>query len=158
MKIRLKPLLAALALPLGAGALGALGLRDSMEAFSALRKPPLTPPGWVFPVVWTVLYLMMGFASYLVYMSDAPHENVRTALIVYGISLAVNALWPTLFFGLGLYLIAFIDLVVLWFLVRSVMLQFYALRPLAAHLVFPYLLWLTFAGYLNIGVYLLNRA
>jgi len=157
MKIRFKPLLAALAIALGAGGLGALGSIGSMERFATLQKPPLSPPGWVFPVVWSILYLMMGCASYLVYTSDAPRESVRTALTVYGVSLAVNALWPLLFFRLGVYLVAFADLVVLWVLVRSVMMQFYTIRKTAAHLIFPYLLWITFAGYLNMGIYLLNR-
>ena len=79
------------------------------------------------------------------------------ALIAYGLSLVLSALWPVLFFALGLHLAAFIDLMLLWLMLRHTLLQYYLLRRSAAHWLFPTLLWTTFAGYLNLGFWLLNR-
>ena len=94
MTIRLKPMLVAVAIPLGVGALGALASRGGMATLAALQKPPLMPPGWVFPVVWTALYIAMGVASYLIATSGAPRESRRMALCAYGVSLVLSALWP----------------------------------------------------------------
>ncbi len=157
MKIRWKALIIALAIPLGVGALAGLASRGGMAAFAALQKPPLTPPGWVFPIVWTALYIAMGIASYLIATSGAQRESVRMALGAYGVSLAFNALWPVFFFALGLPLLAFIDLMMLWLMLRHTLLQYVLLRRSAAHWLFPTLLWTTFAGYLNLGIWLLNR-
>lgn len=157
MKKRIRPLLVCLLAPLAVGALAALCSMDGMRAFAALQKPPLTPPGWVFPIVWTALYLMMGFASYLVYTSGQPPEIVRPALAVYALSLLANGLWPVLFFALGLRLAALLCLAVLFLLVRKALIYFSLVKSTAGHLLFPYWLWTMFAGYLNLGVWLLNR-
>ena len=157
MKIRFKPLAVSLAIPLVLGALSGFLARDGMKAFASLQKPPLTPPGWVFPVVWTALYIAMGIASYLIATSGAQRESVRMALGAYGVSLAFNALWPVLFFALGQHLLAFIDLIMLWLMLRYTLLQYSLVRRTAAHWLFPTLLWTTFAGYLNLGIWLLNR-
>ena len=157
MKIRVKPFAVSLAIPLVLGALSGLMAREGMAAFAALKKPPLTPPGWVFPVVWTALYIAMGIASYLIATSGAQRESIRMALGAYGVSLAFNALWPVLFFALGQHLLAFIDLIMLWLMLRCTLLQYSLVRRTAAHWLFPTLLWTTFAGYLNLGIWLLNR-
>ena len=157
MGIRVKTLIIALAVPLGVGALGALAGRSGMATLAALEKPPLTPPGWVFPVVWTALYIAMGIASYLIATCGASRESRRMALGAYGAALVLSALWPALFFALGLHLAAFIDLILLFIMLRHALLQFYMLRRSAAHWLFPTLLWTTFAGYLNLGIWLLNR-
>ena len=157
MKIRWKALIIALAIPLGVGVLAGLCSRGGMAAFAALQKPPLTPPGWVFPIVWTALYIAMGIASYLIATSGAQRESVRMALGAYGVSLAFNALWPVLFFALGQHLLAFIDLIMLWLMLRYTLLQYSLVRRTAAHWLFPTLLWTTFAGSLNLGIWLLNR-
>ena len=157
MTIRLKPMLVAVAIPLGVGALGALASRGGMATLAALQRPPLMPPGWVFPVVWTALYIAMGVASYLIATSGAPRESRRMALCAYGVSLVLSALWPVFFFALGLPLLAFIDLMMLWLMLRHTLLQYVLLRRSAAHWLFPTLLWTTFAGYLNLGIWLLNR-
>lgn len=129
---------------------------NSMEAFEALNQPPLSPPGWLFPVVWTVLYVLMGIASYLVSVSDAPQEEKARALWTYGIQLAFNFLWPIAFFNLKWYLFAFLWLVILWILILITALRFGRIRKPAGYLLVPYLLWVAFAGYLNLGIYLLN--
>lgn len=155
MKHDWKKLLVALAIPLGVGALGAL-LSGGMSDYGAMNKPPLSPPGWVFPVVWTVLYLLMGYASYLVWTSDAEPGKKRGALILYGAQLAANFIWPLLFFGAQMFLLALIWLVVLWILIFLTIRAFSRINERAGDLLIPYILWVTFAAYLNLGIFLLN--
>ena len=155
MTIQWKKLLLCLAIPLAVGGLSAL-LSGNMDHFETLEQPPLSPPGWLFPVVWTVLFLMMGLASYLVAVSDAPPEEKRRALRVYGLQLFFNFLWSILFFRFEEYLFAFIWLVILWGLIAVTLLRFIRIRPAAGWLLAPYLAWVTFAGYLNFGIYMLN--
>lgn len=155
MKINWKTLVISLAIPLGVGGLATL-LSGGMDAYGQFNQPPLSPPGWVFPVVWTILYLLMGYASYRVYTSDADPAAIRKALIFYGIQLFFNFLWPILFFGLQWYFAAFLLLLVLWVFVYLTMFYFGQIDDTAENLLIPYLLWATFAGYLNLGVALLN--
>lgn len=156
MKIDKKRLIICLAIPLVVGGAAGLLTMNSMEAFEALNQPPLSPPGWLFPVVWTVLYVLMGIASYLVSVSDAPHEEKARALWTYGIQLAFNFLWPIAFFNLKWYLFAFLWLVILWILILITALRFGRIRKPAGYLLVPYLLWVAFAGYMTLGIYLLN--
>ena len=156
MKIDKKRLVICLAIPLVVGGAAGLLTMNSMEAFEALNQPPLSPPGWLFPVVWTVLYVLMGIASYLVSVSDAPQEEKARALWTYGIQLAFNFLWPIAFFNLKWYLFAFLWLVILWILILITALRFGRIRKPAGYLLVPYLLWVAFAGNLNLGIYLLN--
>ena len=155
MKIDWKKLLICLAIPLAVGGLGAL-LGGGMDSYQTLNQPPLSPPGWIFPIVWTVLYLLMGWASYRVLVSDAPREERKKALTFYGIQLFLNFLWPVVFFGLGWYWAAFVLLLALWILIYLTMHLFGLIDDTAENLLIPYLLWVTFAGYLNLGVALLN--
>lgn len=155
MKRSVKAFLISLAIPLVVGAVSTL-LSGGMDRYQELVKPPLSPPGWVFPIIWSALYLLMGWASYRVYASAAPREQVRRALILYGVQLAVNLLWPIVFFGLGLLLTAFLVLLVLWVLVFFTMRAFSRIDEKAGDLLIPYFLWVTFAGYLNLGFFLLN--
>lgn len=152
-----KALIIGLLIPLAVGGLAAWLTMDSMAQFAALAQPPLSPPGWVFPVVWTVLYLLMGWASFLVWKSDAPQAEKKRALTLYGVQLAVNFAWPLLFFRAGLYGFALLWLVILLVLVAETMLAFGRIDRRAAWLLAPYFLWLLFAAYLNAGVWLLNR-
>lgn len=154
MKIQWKKLFICIAIPLAVGGISALLTRNSMATFETINKPPLSPPGWLFPVVWTILYILMGIASYLVLISEKPNS---TALNVYGIQLVFNFLWSTIFFNLELYLFAFFWLVLLWLLILATTILFYQISKPAGYLMLPYLLWVTFAGYLNLGIYLLNK-
>ena len=156
MKQKWKQLVVCLLIPLAVGALSALLSGGGMAVFEEMNKPPLSPPGWLFPVVWTILYLLMGFASWLVLTSDAPERKIRHALVAYGIQLAVNFFWSLIFFGAAQYLLAFVWLLLLWVLIILTMVKFYDIRQLAGELLLPYLLWVTFAGYLNFAIYLLN--
>lgn len=156
MKIKWKPFLISLATPLAVDGVSAFLTRDSMETFQKLNQPPLSPPGWVFPVVWTVLFVMMGVASYRVYMASVPRSEKTAALAVYGVQLMMNFFWPIFFFLQGWYLFAFFWLLMLWVLILGLLLLFYRISRWAGLLLFPYLLWVSFAGYLNFGIYLLN--
>ena len=144
-----------LGLPLAVGGLAAL-LSGGMADYGNLAQPPLSPPGWVFPVVWSLLYLAMGYASYRVYSRGEDPGTVRTGLIAYGAQLFLNFLWPIVFFRFEAFLAAFVVLIALWIAIVITMWQFYKSDERAGDLLIPYLLWVTFAGYLNLGVYLLN--
>ena len=155
-RIKWKQLVICLAVPLAVGALAGLLGREGMEAYKGIYKPLLAPPGWVFPVVWTILYVMMGLASYLVYTSAASPERIRRAMTAYVLQLAANFIWPLIFFALGAYLIAFLWLILLFALALVCALRFGYIDARAGKLMAPYLVWLFFAAYLNLGVYLLN--
>lgn len=155
-KINWKALIVALLIPLAAGGLSALLTKDNMLIFEYVKKPPLSPPGWIFPVVWTVLYILMGIASYLVYVSAASGPRKERALTVYAAQLVLNFFWTIIFFNLELFLAAFIWLVLLWLALFICMVLFAYISRRAVWLLVPYLLWVSFAGYLNLGIYLLN--
>ena len=155
MNINWKKFLICLAIPLATGGLATL-LSGGMDRYQVMNQPPLSPPGWIFPVVWTVLYLLMGYASYRITESDVPKEDRRKALIFYGIQLFLNFLWPIVFFGYQWYFAAFILLLVLWAFIYVTMYYFEQIDEPAELLLIPYLLWVTFRGYLNLGVALLN--
>ena len=157
MKLDLKKLLPCLAIPLAGGGLSAWLTHRGMQEFRNLPQPPLSPPGWAFSVAWTILYLLMGLASYLVYTDDGPRAGIQAALWSYGIQLAMNFFWPLLFFNGQAFLAAAIWLAALLVLAAGTVLRFYHVRPAAGKLMAPYLVWLVFALYLNVGVYLLNR-
>lgn len=156
MKQNRRQLFICVAIPLAVGGLSALLTRGSMDTFTTLNKPPLSPPGWLFPVVWTILFVLMGLASYLVLKSGKPHQKISRALGLYGVQLGVNFFWSILFFNLSLYLFSFLWLILLWILILVTIIRFHRLSRPAGVLMLPYLLWVTFAGYLNLGIYLLN--
>lgn len=156
MKIKWRSLIAALAIPLAVGGLSAWVTKDAMERFAELDQPPLSPPGWVFPVVWTILFILMGVSSYLVGTSGMPGRERRNALLLYGVQLVVNFFWSIFFFNMGWYLFSFFWLALLWLLVLETIDQFWKISRSAGILLFPYLAWITFAGYLNFGIFLLN--
>ena len=157
MKINKSSLIKCIAIPLIIGGVSAFLTRGSMEIFEKLNQPPLSPPGWLFPVVWTILYCFMGIASYLVIQSDTKPDKTAAAMMVYIWQLLVNFLWPTFFFNLGWYLFSFFWLLLLWVLVLITTIRFYGVSKSAGLLMVPYLLWTTFAAYLNLGVWYLNR-
>ena len=153
MKKQWKTLIFCIAVPLAVGGLSALLTRNSMQTFDSINKPILAPPGWLFPVAWTILYILMGIASSLVITYRQPNGS---ALITYVLQLIFNFFWSIIFFNLSLYLFAFIWLVILWLLILKTTIKFYQISEPAGYLMIPYLLWVTFAGYLNFSIYLLN--
>jgi len=154
--IRWPVLLLCAAIPLAVGGLIALLLGDSTSLYDTLVLPPLAPPGWLFPVVWSVLYLLMGIASYFVAVSPAEARIKKRALIAYGVQLAINALWSPLFFLWGQFSIAAAEIVLLMVAITTAMEQFARCSRSASRLLLPYLLWTAFAAYLNISIALLN--
>ena len=156
MKCDWKKLALAVAIPLAVGGLSAVLTMDNMIMFDAVKKPPLSPPKWLLPAAWTVLYVLMGIASCLVYTADAPSGKKRSSLIVYAVSLVFNFLWSIIFFNLDNYLLAFVWLCALWLLIVITTVQFFGISKKAGRLMLPYILWVSFAGYLNYGIYLLN--
>ena len=155
MKTDWKKLLVYLAIPLAVGGLAAW-LSGGMANYKVMNQPPLSPPGWVFPIVWTVLYGLMGYASYRIAVSGASREARKQALTFYGLQLFFNFLWPIVFFRFEAYWLAFFVLLALWVLIYLTMHLFSEIDETAENLLIPYLLWVTFAGYLNLGVALLN--
>ncbi len=156
MKSKTKTFILFTAIPLLVGIVAGLLTRGSMETFSRLNQPPLSPPGILFPIVWTILYALMGIASYLVYSSGKEKEEINNALLIYFLQLAVNFFWSIFFFNLEWYTFAFFWLVLLWVLIFYTIRLFYPISNTAAYLLIPYLLWVTFAGYLNLGIAALN--
>ncbi len=155
LKTDYKKLIINIAFPLGVGALSALISMGSMENFASLNQPPLSPPGWLFPVVWSILYVLMGISSYLITESGKPARS-KTALTVYGVQLFFNFMWSIIFFNFDMYLFAFIWLIALLVFVILNTVLFYRIDRRAGLLFIPYILWVIFAGYLNFGIFLLN--
>ena len=149
MKIQWKTLILCIAIPLAVGGLSALFTADSMQSFQVQPSPPLSPPGWLFPIVWTILYTLMGIASYFIVQSDQPKQE---ALFIYGLQLFVNFFWSILFFRFEFYFLAFLWLILLWILIFKTMTEFGKISLTAKRLLIPYLLWVTFAGYLNLYI------
>ena len=156
MKINWKLLIICIAIPLAVGGVAALLTGGGMEVFESVNQPPLSPPAWLFPVVWTILYTFMGISSYLVITSGAEREAVQNALSIYAYQLAVNFLWPTFFFNFRWFFFSFLWLLLLIFLVVAMIREFYKISKPAAYLNIPYLIWLLFAAYLNFAIWWLN--
>ena len=144
---------------LGVGGLSALLTRDSMNIYRELVTPPLSPPSILFPLVWTVLFVLMGVSAALIYNTPAQGDSDQKtqALFTYALSLFVNFCWSLFFFNGQAFLFSFVWLIFLWVLILKTILEYKKINPSAAYLQIPYLAWVTFAGYLNLGIYLLNR-
>jgi len=154
LKIEWKKLIISIFVPLAVGGVSTLLTKNGMESFETIIKPPLSPPAWLFPVVWTALYILMGVACYLVWTTPKKEPN---ALFYYGIQLFFNFFWSIIYFNIKNYLFAFIWLLLLWAAILITTVKFYRTKKAAGYLMIPYLLWVTFAGYLNLGIYFLNR-
>ena len=144
-----------LLIPLGIGFISGLISMGGIKNFNSLIKPFLSPPGFIFPIVWTILYILMGISSYLIYNENDYYSSF--SLKIYALNLFVNFLWSPLFFGLGLRLFSFIWIVVLDIVVSYMIYNFYKVNKKAAYLQIPYLVWCIYATYLNLAFYLLNR-
>lgn len=153
--VNLKQLAISLFISLGVGLLASILTADSFMVYEGLTKPPLSPPAWLFPVVWTVLYILMGISAYMIYQSDDDFKYV--ALTIYGVQLIFNFFWSIIYFNIGNVLFAFVWLVMLWLLIVAMIISFAQINKTAALLQIPYLIWVTFAGYLNLALYVLNN-
>lgn len=156
MKINWKLLVICIAVPLAVGFLSSFLTRGGTRLFETIQKPVISPPAWLFPVVWTILYTLMGISSYLILTSNAEKEKITEAISVYAYQLTVNFLWPTLFFSFQWFFVSFLWIVLLIFLVAAMIRKFYEIRKLSAYLNIPYLVWLCFAAYLNLAIWWMN--
>lgn len=159
-KINWKRLIIALVLPQLAGLIGSLFTTQAIPTwYATLNRPSFAPPNWLFAPAWTLLFILMGIAFYLVWQSPVKglQEKIkRQAIKFFLIQLVFNTLWSIIFFGQQLLYLAFVEIVILWILILLTILRFNKIKPLAAYLMIPYLLWVTFASVLNLGFALLN--
>ena len=156
MKVKIGLFFRCVAIPLIVGIVSALLTRGGMEGFSDVVQPPLSPPSWLFPIVWTILYTLMGIASYLVLVSEKEEQEIQKAIRIYIWQLVVNFLWPTFFFNLEWYLFSFLWILLLWVLIIIMIKRFYSISKIAGYLLVPYFIWVTFATYLTFAIWLLN--
>ncbi len=155
--INLKRLLIARAIPELVGLLSAVITGNIGDTYKNFSRPPLSPPGIVFPIVWVILYGLMGVASYIIFEEvKGKEEKRRQALIFYGLQLIVNFIWPILFFRFEAYTASVFLILLLLVLVIITAVKFKELNSTAFWLMVPYILWLIFATYLNVGVAVLN--
>ena len=139
---------------LGVGGLSALLTMKNMDIYSKINVPPLSPPGFLFPIVWSVLYILMGVSAGIIYNSNNLKKD--DALFVYGASLVLNFFWSIFFFNLQNFIFAFIIILALLFSIVLTVIKYYKINKLASLLQIPYILWVTFATYLNFAIILLN--
>lgn len=156
VKFNLKRLLISLLIPLAVGGISTLITQGDMKFYETVDQPPFSPPGIVFPIVWTVLYILMGISLYLIWNNGDAYAEKGAAYTLFGFQLFLNLIWSPVFFSARQYLLAFVILIVLWAANLLMIISFYKIYKPAALLQIPYLIWLTIAGYLNIGIYLLN--
>lgn len=152
--IKLKSLLLNILLSVGTGLLSSFLTGNFSMLYQGVNRPAFAPPAWLFPVVWSILYVLMGVSAYMVGESDSDMKS--SALRVYYLQLAVNFLWSPLFFVFKFYWFSFFWLLLLWVLVLIMIIRFSKINKTAAYLQIPYLIWLTFAAYLNLSVAILN--
>ncbi|GAQ79208.1 benzodiazapine receptor [Klebsormidium nitens] len=145
----------AIAIPVGGGFLGSLFNGSPDDWYKHLDKPSWTPPGWVFPVMWTTLYLLMGIASWLVYKKGG-FQAQSLPLGVYALQLLLNFSWTPLFFGLHRMDIAFAEIIALWLSIAATIYLFHSVDPTAGYLLTPYIAWVTVAAALNWTIWSMN--
>ncbi len=156
MLTKIKPYIISVFIALGVGGLAAFITRNSMDIYEEIITPPLAPPSILFPIVWTVLYILMGISAAMIFKSCAARKEKTAALTTYASSLAVNFAWSIIFFNFNAFLIAFIWLLFLLYLVIKTVLLYKPLNSVSAYLQIPYVLWVIFAGYLNFAIWILN--
>ncbi|MEO0080064.1 MAG: TspO/MBR family protein [candidate division WOR-3 bacterium] len=151
-------LVVCLALTLGAGALGGLATAPAIPTwYQTLSKPAFNPPQWLFGPAWTVLYILMGVAAFLVWRAGFSAAAVRLALALFLVQLVLNVLWSFLFFGLRSPLAGLVEIVILWLAIAATLVLFFRVSTVAGLLLIPYIGWVTFAAILNAALLALNR-
>ena len=140
----------------GTGILSSFLSMTASSTYENFNKPSFSPPGWVFPIVWTILFFLMAVAAYRVWMKGKSGEDVTKALLLYAIQLFLNFLWSIIFFRFRLYAIAFLELLILLVFILLTTFEFYDIDKPAAYLMIPYIAWVSFAGILNYTIWMLN--
>jgi len=150
-------LIISLALPLAIGGVGSLFTMPAIANwYNNLAKPALNPPNWIFAPVWTILYILMGVAAYLVWRQGLEKKGVKSALVIFIFQLFLNCFWSYLFFGIHNPAVAFTEILSLLFAIMALFLAFFQVSRKAAYLIIPYVLWVGFATYLNFAVWQLS--
>ncbi len=158
MKPNVKSYIYSILIALGVGGLSALITGGGREFYSTIEKPPLSPPSILFPIVWTILYILMGISAAMVYNTKTSTIRDRnSALLTYGLSLFFNFFWSIIFFNLRWFFFALIWILILLYLIVRTIIKYYKINPIAAYLQIPYLLWVSFATYLTFAIWYLNR-
>jgi translocator protein len=148
--------MASILLPLTAGAIAGAFTADAVpEWFTSLNRPSFSPPNWLFGPVWTTLYILMGISLFLIWKQDKSKER-NWAILTFMIQLVLNFAWSFIFFYFNRIGFALAEIILLWLIIFVMLIQFYKIKPLAAYINIPYLLWVTFATILNASYYLLN--
>lgn len=140
----------------GIGFLSAFLGKVNIMSYEALEKPIIAPPAYVFPIVWSILYLLMGLAAYRIWEVGKQGKNVKKALILYAFQLFFNFLWAILFFRLRLYGLAFVELLLLLIFILLTTFEFFNYDKLSGLLMIPYIIWVSFAAVLNFAIWFLN--
>lgn len=138
------------------GLLGGFLGNINIQNYEAFKKPVFSPPTYLFTIVWPILYLLMGLAVYRMWEVGKQGKNVRKALLFYGIQLFLNFMWPILFFRLRLYGLAFVEMMFLLVFILLTTFEFFKYDKLAAFMMIPYIVWVSFAGVLNFSIWYLN--
>ena len=149
-------LVISLLLPLSVGAVAGMFTSQAVPTwYASLNRPSFSPPNWVFGPVWTSLYILLGISFFLIWKEKASKER-DLAIKIFSIQMLLNFAWSFLFFYFNLIGVALIEIILLWISISLMIYLFYKIKPLAAYLNIPYLLWVSFATILNAGYYLLN--
>ena len=158
MKIRnVRTLAISISAPLVAGAIGSIFTAPAIPGwYASLIKPSFSPPNWIFGPVWTLLYFLMGVSFYLVLKDWKGGKEQKRAARYFILQLILNILWSVIFFGLKSPLTAFLEIIILWFLILLTIVSFYKLNKISGILLIPYIIWVSFASVLNLAVYYLN--
>ncbi|WP_142414699.1 TspO/MBR family protein [Hathewaya massiliensis] len=155
-KFNLFYFLLSIIITMGTGFISGILTKNSMQFYKELKKPIFSPPSFVFPIVWTILYFLMGVALYKILKLKSEGKNVNKALVLFFIQLFLNFLWPIIFFRKRLIFIAFLELILLIIFILFTIIEFYKKDKKAAYLLIPYILWCIFAAVLNFYIWFLN--
>ncbi len=155
-KSQILKLIVAILLPLGVGGFSGMFTSEAIPGwYATLNQPSFNPPNWIFGPVWTMLYLLMGVSLYLIWKQEKSKER-NLAILVFIVQLVFNFAWSFLFFYFNNIGLALVEIILLWLSIVTMLVLFYKIKPLAAYLNIPYLMWVSFATALNLGYFLLN--
>lgn len=158
MKVKTKSYIYSILIALGVGGLSALISSKGMDIYKTIVRPPLSPPAILFPIVWSILFVLMGISAAIIYNTHYAAFGQRTsALLTYALSLIFNFFWSIIFFNLRWFGFAFFWILILLFLIIRTIMKYFKINKVAAYLQIPYLLWVTFATYLNLAIWYLNK-
>jgi len=141
----------------GAGAIGSLFTSPAISTwYATIQKPSFNPPNWIFAPVWILLFILMGLSLYLIWSKGFKYKGTKIAIFIFFVQLILNILWSILFFGLQSPLFALIEIIILWFAILLTIISFYKVSKIAAYLLLPYIIWVSFASVLNFSILIIN--